>query len=200
MLTIFSLLDSTIALYVRDLTAIDFIEDWVFQSVGGLANRKCKSTAHANFADSFVFYGFEPGWMVAHFSIANTDFAIWIWSPNDHFVVLINNDYKSPTNDHTLDSDIVLELDLPWSLEFSKDAWTPHIHDSFIGDGSWGVPCRYFSKSVRSRSCTHLIFTRSRVNSDWWKLILGWVVANLAEIISTEGPKLTTIALTRVVN
>lgn len=200
MLAIFSLLDSTIALYVRDLTAIDLVEDWVLHSVRGLANGKCKGPTDANFANSFVFNGFKSGWMIADFRIANANFTVWIWSPNDHFVVLIYNDDKSPTNDDTLNSDIVLQLDLPRSLEFSKDARTPHIHDSFVCHSSWGVPRRYFGESVRSRTCAHLVFTRSRVNSDWWELILGRVVANLAEIVSTEGPKLTTIALTRVVN
>ena len=61
------------------------------------------------------------------------------------------------------------------------------------------MPCRYLFEIVRAAILTHLVLGGPRVDPHWAKLILIGVIADLAKIVRSTGPELTSIALSWVV-
>ena len=112
---------------------------------------------------------------------------------------MIYDDDEGATNDDTLNLDIILELHFARSFEFSKNACTPDIHDSLLSDGSTGVPCRDLFEFVRAGVLTHFVLGEARVDSDRAELILVRIIADLAKVVSSTCPKLTAVALPRVI-
>ena len=137
--------------------------------------------------------------MVSDFTVSDSDLTIWIWTPDDHFVILINYHYERSTNYHAIDADVVLKFNFSGSLKLAKDSLSPDVHDTFIGHCGWGVPCWYFRESVRSLDSVWFVFCSSWVDPNGWELVLWRIVADLAEIVGSKSPKFTSVAFAWVV-
>ena len=113
---------------------------------------------------------------------------------------MIHDHDESATDINALNLNIVLEFDLAWTFEFSKNAGAPNIHDSFFSDGCTRVPSRYLLELVRSIALTHLIIWHSWIDSHGTELVLVRIVSNLSEVVGSEGPKLPAIPLLGIVS
>ena len=162
-----------------------------------LTNRECKTATHSNFEYLLFFDGFKTSWMVTHFAIPYSNFTIWVWAPDYSLVICIDDNEEWATNIDATNKDVVLQFDLPRPFEFSKYSCSPNVHLAIICDCSRGMPCRDLFEVVWSGIFRAFrIIWMARVNPDWLELILIWIIADLAKVICSTGPQLTTSIFT----
>ena len=185
----------------RDVTPLIrcIIKDRVFHAASCLANSEGKRATDSNFADQFVLDSLKAGRMVPDLAIADSDFTIWIWTPNNYLVVLIDNDDERASNIDTLNTYVVLKFDFARAFELSKNTGAPHIHDSLFSDGSACMPSWNLFEFVWSAVLTHLVLGKSGVDSHWTELVLIRIISNLSEIVRSTGPKFPSITLLWVI-
>ena len=173
------------------------IKDWIVYSSRCTAYRERKAATYRNFEYLFIFNCFKTSWMVTHFAVSNTDFTIWVRAPNYSLIVSINNDEERATDIDTADKDVILQFDLPWSFEFSKYSCSPNVHLTIICDSCRSVPGWDLLKVVWSwHFWAFSVIWMARVNPHRLELILIWIITDLAKVVCSTCPKLTTSVFT----